>query len=133
MKKEQMVGSRLSQELVADLEFIEQEEQSDRSTTVRKLLSRAVAVWKRDHFARQYGEGKMTLARAAQDAGVSLWEMMDYVRERKVPAQYDLADLEHDLAEVERTVERPRLSAVAEPRVEYRSPGQQRRPKAERP
>ena len=49
------------------------------------------------HYARQYGEGKVTLARAASDAGVSLWEMMDYARARKVPAQYEVEDLQRDL------------------------------------
>ena len=39
MKKEQMVGARLSSELVRELELIEDAEQSDRSTIVRRLLS----------------------------------------------------------------------------------------------
>ncbi|MBI2849987.1 MAG: UPF0175 family protein [Chloroflexi bacterium] len=60
-------------------------------------MKRAAAEWKREFYARQYGEGKMTLAKAAREAGVSLWEMMDYVRQRKIPAQYDLEDLQHDL------------------------------------
>ena len=73
------------------------DEQSDRSTTVRRLLASAVHDWKLKHYARQYGDGKVTLARAARDAGVSLWEMMDYARARKVPAQYELKDLQRDL------------------------------------
>jgi hypothetical protein len=117
MKKEQMVGSRLPLELVADLDLIERTEQSDRSTTVRKLLSRAVGSWKMEHFARQYGDGKLTLARAAAEAGASLWEMMDYVRQRRISAQYDLSDLEHDFAVVEaRQRKKPRQLRVAESR-----------------
>ena len=38
-----------------------------------------------------------TLAQAARDAGVSLWEMMDYARSRKISAQYDLEDFQLDL------------------------------------
>ena len=97
MKKERMVGARLPLELVRELELIENVEQSDRSTTLRKLLSSAVRQWKLEHFSRLYGDGKATLARAARDAGVSLWEMMDYARIRKTPVQYDLEDLEQDL------------------------------------
>ncbi len=100
MKKGQMVASRLPEELVRDLELIERHEQTDRSTVVRKLLRQAIGEWKRDFYARQYGEGAMTLARAAQEAGVSLWEMMDYARQRKIAAQYDLEDLQRDLATV---------------------------------
>ena len=97
MKKEQMVGARLPEGLVRDLETIEETEQSDRSSTVRKLLYRAIKDWKLEHYARLYGEGKLTLARAAREAGVSLWEMMNYVRSRKIPAQYDLEDFQRDL------------------------------------
>jgi len=98
MRKEHMVGSRLPVELVEDLAMIEKVEQTDRSTAVRKLLHRAVGDWKREYYARQYGDGCMTLARAAKDANVSLWEMMNYVRQRKIAAQYDLDDLRKDMA-----------------------------------
>ena len=97
MKKQRMVGTRLPLELVRDLELIENLEQSDRSTTVRKLLDKAIRDWKREHYARLYGEGKVSLARAAREAGVSIWEMMDYVRQRKIAAQYDLEDFQRDL------------------------------------
>lgn len=102
MKKEQMVGARLPTALVRELELIADVEQSDRSTTVRKLLSSAIRQWKLEHHVRLYGEGKLTLARAARDAGVPLWEMMDYARARKVPAQYDLEDLKRDLGTIRR-------------------------------
>lgn len=71
MSKEQMVGSRLPPELISDLEMIEKAEQSDRSTTIRKLLSRATREWKMDYYARQYAEGKVSMARAARETGVS--------------------------------------------------------------
>ena len=84
MKKEQMVGTRLPAELVSQLEMIENVEQADRSTTVRRLLSKAIREWKLDHYARLYGDRKISLARAAHEAGVSLWEMMDYARARRI-------------------------------------------------
>ena len=72
------------------------------SKSVHKLLSNAIRQWKLEHYVRLYGAGKLTLARAARDAGVSLWEMMDYARARQVPAQYDLQDLKRDLGTVRR-------------------------------
>jgi predicted HTH domain antitoxin len=97
MRKEQMVGARLPEELVRDLETIEGVEQSDRSTTVRKLLYNAIRDWKLEYYTRLYGDGKLTLAKAANSAGISLWGMMDYVRKRKISAQYDLDDFQKDL------------------------------------
>jgi len=92
-----MVGTRLPQHLVHDLRRIEEVEQSDRSTVMRRLLAAAVGDWKLEHYAKLYGERKITLARAAREAGVSLWEMIDYTRRKKIPSQYDLDDFEDDL------------------------------------
>ena len=129
MKRERMVGSRLPEEVIKDLEMIEKLEQTDRSTAVRKLLSQAVGEWKRDYYARQYGEGKLSLARAAGEAGISLWEMMDYVRQKKIAAQYDLEDFREDMATIlrgrkmEQTQPEARVLAVAEPRAPYKPTG----------
>lgn len=95
---------RLPEDLVKALRRIEEIEQSDRSTTVRKLLSRAVAEWRRDYAARLYGERKVTLERAASEAGVSVREMMEYLRAKKVPGQYELSDLEEDMTRFYRKV-----------------------------
>ena len=106
MKKEQMVGARLPMDLIRGLELIEGVEQSDRSTTVRRLLSMAIGRWKIEHYARLYGDGKLTLARAAREAGVSLWEMMEYTRASKISVQYGLEDLRQDLDVIGRRPDR---------------------------
>lgn len=62
-----------------------------------------------EEAAKQYSENRMTLDRAAEEAGVSLWEMMDYARQRKIPDQYSFEDLEHDLKVIyEMAVRKPR-------------------------
>jgi predicted HTH domain antitoxin len=97
MKKEEMVGARLPEGLVSDIKKIEDAEQTDRSTVLRKLLYKAVVDWKKEYAAKLYSEGAVTLERAAMDAGVSVREMMEYFRQKKIPAQYDLGDLEEDM------------------------------------
>ena len=37
----------------------------DGSKSVRKLLASAIRQWKLEHYVRLYGDGKLTLARAA--------------------------------------------------------------------
>lgn len=100
MKTDQMVGARLPEDMVRDLEVIERCEQTDRSTAVRKLLWRAIRDWKVEHYARDYGRGVIGVGRAAEAAGVSVWEMLMYVRQHKIGAQYDLEELRHDLTVV---------------------------------
>jgi len=97
MKKEELVATRLPRSLVSDLKKIEDTEQSDRSTVLRKLLYKAVTDWKKEYAASLYAEGRLTLERAAMDSGVSVREMMEYLKARKLPAQYDIEDLEEDM------------------------------------
>lgn len=97
MKAKRLVRTRLPVEMVEQLETIGNIEQSDRSTTIRRLLSRAIRDWKLDHHGQRYALGQLSLARCAREAGVSVWEMMDYVQSRKIRAQYDEDDLAHDM------------------------------------
>ena len=98
--KEQMVGSRLPESLIKDLELIESNEQTDRSTTIRKLLLKATRDWKLAHFADAYAQGKLSASKAAAEAGVSVWEMLAYLKQNKVPSQYDAEEWEQDLKAV---------------------------------
>jgi predicted HTH domain antitoxin len=100
MKHEYMVGARIPKTLVKELERIERAEQTDRSTTVRKLLARAIQDWNLEHSGAQYRQGKLSMARAAQEAGVTLWEFQSYLRDNKIAVQYDRLELEHDLATI---------------------------------
>jgi predicted HTH domain antitoxin len=96
-KRGELIASRLSPEMVADLKKLEDVEGIDRSTAVRKLLHAGLREWKLEHSAKLYRENRVTLARAAEDAGVSVREMMEYFRQKKVPMQYDAEDFERDL------------------------------------
>ncbi|MFQ5898045.1 MAG: UPF0175 family protein [Candidatus Methylomirabilia bacterium] len=108
MKKEELVAARLPGQLVKALHRIEEVEQSDRSAVVRKLLYRAIADWKKEYAARLYAERKMTLEKAATEADVSVREMMDYLVQKRMPGQYDLRELEEDMARLYKKLGVPR-------------------------
>ncbi|MBM4463028.1 MAG: hypothetical protein FJ012_06775 [Chloroflexi bacterium] len=97
MKKEELIASRVPPDLVADLRKLEEVEHVDRSTAVRQLLYTGLHEWKLQYAARRYQQNQVTLARAAEEAGVSVREMMEYLRQRKIAAQYDMEDFERDL------------------------------------
>ncbi len=46
---------------------------------------------------KRYSPGRVSLERAAAEAGVSVREMMQYLKENKISGQYDLEDLDEDL------------------------------------
>lgn len=97
MRKEETVAARLPKGLVSDIKKIEDVEQTDRSTVLRRLLYKAVMEWKKEYAAKLYSGGRITLERAAMEVGISVREMMEYLKQRRTPAQYDLEDLEEDM------------------------------------
>ena len=92
----EIVSTRVPDDLAKDLEEIEKEEKTDRATVVRKLLAKAIAQWKLEKALTLYRDGKITLWKAAKIAGLSLWEMMDIIKERKVPFRYTYEDFRQD-------------------------------------
>jgi predicted HTH domain antitoxin len=92
-----VISTRVPDKLARDLKEIEKEEQSDRATTIRKLLTRAIREWKIEHALKLYHEGKVTLWRAARLAEVSLREMMEKAAQKGIEFRYTEKDLEEDL------------------------------------
>lgn len=92
-----LIELKVPLDMVDDLRKLEQVEHIDRSTAVRKLLYSGLREWKLEHAATLYRDNRVTLARAAEEAGVPVREMMEYFRQKKVPMQYDMDDFEKDL------------------------------------
>lgn len=94
------VATRLKGKLLEDLDLIVREEKTDRATVLRKLLAIGVSHWKLEKALKLYSERKVTTWKAAEIAGLSLYEFIDILRVRRIPAQYTLEDLKEDLKEI---------------------------------
>jgi len=88
------LAARVSKEVSDLIAEISAEEKLDRSSVVRRLLDIGVREWRTRNALERYGRGSVTLPRAAELAGVSIYEMIAILEERKIPYRYDLSDLE---------------------------------------
>ena len=91
------VTARLPEETLEEIEAIAGRERIDRSELIRRLLDAALARRRIDEAVKAYREGKVTLWRASEVAGVSLREMMEIIGALKVSVSYTLDDLDRDL------------------------------------
>lgn len=73
------------------------EESKDRSELVRELLTIGLKEKKIQKAIELYKNGKATLWKAARTADVSIWKMVEILRERGIEAQYGVRELEEDL------------------------------------
>jgi predicted HTH domain antitoxin len=80
----EVISTRLKKEEIEELNKISQREHIDRSALVRKFLIRQVQEYKMRDMAEKYRKGLVSLAEAATLAGVSIYDMMDYLDREKI-------------------------------------------------
>jgi predicted transcriptional regulator len=89
MIERQQVNLRLERELVEALDDLASTENVDRTEVARRILVDGVRRSRVDRALRAYADGRVTAWRAAGDAGVSLYEMLDRIHEAGIPYEVD--------------------------------------------
>jgi len=79
MKTEQ-INIRLKSDLAAALDRVAREEALDRATAIRRLLETSIRQWELEHALRGYQTGELSAGRAAEEAGITQWELVDAAR-----------------------------------------------------
>lgn len=95
--KQSAIGIRLPREALSRIEKLSREEHEDRSTIIRKLVILGYADFVKERAAEKYVGGKVTLSEAAHQAGLTLWEMEQYLVERGFKSSYSIEDLEREV------------------------------------
>jgi predicted HTH domain antitoxin len=73
-------------------------EQIGRIALARKILAEAIQRWRLEVAISACHRGEITKARAAELAGISIYEFMDDVRRRRAAPSYSLEELRADLS-----------------------------------
>jgi len=88
--------------MLREVEKLAKKLKVDRSELIRRLLDFALQQKRIEEAVRAYQEGKVTLWKAAEMAGLSLREMMELARVRKIAVSYTIDDLRRDVEYVRR-------------------------------
>lgn len=91
------IGVRLPKKLLKALEEKAEEENLDRSTTIRQLLARGLKEYKKEKAARLYKEGKTSISGAAEMAELTIREMIDYLVGKGYRSSYTYEDLKKEI------------------------------------
>ncbi|MBE8540545.1 UPF0175 family protein [Geoglobus acetivorans] len=89
--------TRVDDDLAKLIDDIAAKEGMDRSTVIRRFLTRAAKDWLIERSLKDYEEGKITLWQVAERCGLSLWEAVSEVEKREIHVPYTPEDLEEDL------------------------------------
>ena len=90
------ISSRIPDELEEDLQSYIEEENLDKSTAVRKLLTEGLYDWRKEKALEKLEAGETTLSGAAAMAEMSVWDFASLAKDRNVTWVSD-EHLESDL------------------------------------
>lgn len=91
------LGIRLDKKMVKELNQIADEEHVDRTTVIRKLIAEAIQNYKRDMVLRKYEQGKISISKAAEDTGLTVGEIEEYMVKKGYRSAYSTVDLEREM------------------------------------
>jgi len=92
-----LISTRVTEELDDELEWYAKKEKVGKTIALRRALDKGLKEIKLEYVLDLYQKGKITLMKAAEVAGISLWEILEIVREKKLPMHYTLEDVEKDI------------------------------------
>ena len=75
---------RIPKEIEKEILEVVEREKLDKATAVRNLLELGIAEWRKQTALELLRDGKVTFAKAAEMAKLSLWEFADLAKQRNV-------------------------------------------------
>jgi predicted HTH domain antitoxin len=88
-------------EMNEDIEKLQGILKMDKSTVIRHLLSKSIREVKIDALLNEYRKGKVSLGKAAELAGVNLWEFIEHCRKNQIKLDLTEEEAEMGIRKVE--------------------------------
>jgi len=98
----EQINIRIEADLVSALERVAREESTDRATVIRRLLEASLRQWEVDRAVEGYRRGELSLGRAAEEAGLTQWELLELLREARVAYPLDVEEVRERLDRLRR-------------------------------
>ena len=86
------VGVRLSKDVLDYVEEEAEKENVDRSVVIRRFMERGIAEFKKEKAAKLYVEGKVSMSGAAEEARLTIPEMVEYLVSKRYKSDYSVED-----------------------------------------
>ncbi|MEM3356455.1 MAG: UPF0175 family protein [Candidatus Bathyarchaeia archaeon] len=89
---------RIPEEIEKEILEMVERAKLDKATVVRNLLELGIAEWRKQTALELLRDGKVTFAKAAEVAKLSLWEFADLVKQRNVEwVRFTPEEIENEL------------------------------------
>ena len=90
-------STRLDRQTAARMRALERDMKADTSEVLRRVIERGLGEFELEKALALLREGKITRAKAAELAGISIYEIIYLAAEKGIPISYTKKDLEEDI------------------------------------
>ena len=94
------ISITVPKEILEKSDKIANEKLENRSTVIRELLALGLNQYMIEDALRLYSEGKISMEKTSEIANVSIWKILDVMKERKIPIRYDLEDIKKEIENI---------------------------------
>ena len=91
------VTAYVDNNIVNGIEILSKEFHTNRTEIVKELIREGLELKMKKRALELYANRKVTLQKAAEIMGISIWEMLDVLRREEFHLDYGLEELEEDL------------------------------------
>jgi predicted HTH domain antitoxin len=95
--KTDLVSIRLEKDQKKAIDEMAKDEKTDRATALRKTLDLGTKQYNLEKAIEKYSAGKIGVGLAAKQANISLWEMMDILKQKNIPSSLTKDDYKKGL------------------------------------
>jgi len=97
LEMQRKIPTRIPGELEKVVMEFKRQEVVDKSTAIRRILQIGIGEWKRRRAIDLYRDGKITLWKASQIAGLPLREMLEELNRLRIITHVTVEDIEEDI------------------------------------
>jgi len=91
------ISTRLDKQQVNDLENFAKIESLDKSKFLKKLINKSLKEYKIRHALSLYSKKRLSLGKAAEVAGLNIWDFIDSLKRHRISLNYSEENLKNDL------------------------------------
>lgn len=92
-----LISTRIPDDIEKELRWYAEREKLGMTIALRRILDKGLKEVRLEHALELYQKGRVTLMKAGEIAGLSLWEILEIVRKRRIPMYYTLEDAKKDI------------------------------------
>ena len=90
----------LPDDLKDEIDKLREIYKEDQSTYIRKLLWKSIAQEKLDYALKEYLNDKISLGKASEIAGISIWQMLDELKKKNITLKYKISEAEQEIESI---------------------------------